>query len=510
MPRKTKKTEARKGVIYARFSSHAQREESIMDQIRVCSDYAEREGIEIAATYADEARSGTNAAGRPEFLRMVSDAQKSDWDCVIVYKSDRFARNRYDAATYKAKLRKAGVELLSATEGVPDGPEGIILESVLEGMAEYYSANLAQNVKRGMEGNALKCLHNGVQVFGYDCMPDGTYEVNEHEAQGVRAVFSMVASGSTKAAAARHLNHGGWRTKRGREFGVEAVSSMLDNERYIGVYSWGEVRVEGGMPAIIERRQWDDVHAKIKARGTRKGVRNESYLLSGKMYDADGNPFESNCGTSRNGKRHYYYRVKSTGASMRKDDAEDRVRRAVAQVLDENPELDEMIVDVVMQAQSESESVERDAIDAMKKRLPQIDREIDNLIELAAKTGAGRTIPEKLRALEREREVLALQIEDMESRAPLIEPDMVRYLLFQLRQCSGPDSIVRGFVDRIEVDENGGMLVIFNLCTHSDLREQEKSQTDEDRFGKLRFGRHALELGEHAIYPTPWGFAIAA
>ena len=122
-----------------------------MDQIRVCSDYAEREGIEIVATYADEARSGTNASGRPEFLRMVADAQRSDWDCVLVYKSDRFARNRYDAATYKAKLRKAGVELLSATEGVPDGPEGIILESVLEGMAEYYSANLAQNVKRGME-----------------------------------------------------------------------------------------------------------------------------------------------------------------------------------------------------------------------------------------------------------------------------------------------------------------------------------------------------------------------
>ena len=123
---------------------------------------------------------------------------------------------------------------------------------------------------------------------------------------------------------------------------------------------------------------------------------------------------------------------------MRKENAEERVRRAVARVLDENPELDETIVDIVMQAQSESESVEREAVEAMRKRLPQIDREMDNLIDLAAKTGAGRTIPEKLRALEREREVLALQIQDMESRAPLIEPDMVRYLLFQLRKCSGP------------------------------------------------------------------------
>lgn len=510
MPRKPKKTETRKGVIYARFSSHAQREESIMDQIRVCSDYAEREGIEIAATYADEARSGTNAAGRPEFLRMVSDAQKSDWDCVIVYKSDRFARNRYDAATYKAKLRKAGVELLSATEGVPDGPEGIILESVLEGMAEYYSANLAQNVLRGMEGNALKCHHNGVQVFGYDCMPDGSYKINEHEAQGVRAVFAMLDSGSTKAAAARHLNKGGWRSKRGGEFGVQSISQMLGNEKYVGVYSWGDVRVEGGMPAIIERGTWDRVRGKLKARGTRKGVKNESYLLSGKMRDADGNLYESCCGTSRNGRRHYYYRVKSTGASMRKEDAEERVRRAVARVLDENPELDETIVDIVMQAQSESESVEREAVEAMRKRLPQIDREMDNLIDLAAKTGAGRTIPEKLRALEREREVLALQIQDMESRAPLIEPDMVRYLLFQLRKCSGPDSVVRGFVDRIEVDAEGGMLVIFNLCTPSDLREQQNGEPQRAWFAKLSFGSPPINLGEHAIYPTPWGFAIAA
>ena len=510
MPRNPKKTETRKGVIYARFSSHAQREESILDQIRVCSDFADREGIQIVATYADEARSGTNAAGRPEFLRMISDAQKADWDCVIVYKSDRFARNRYDAATYKAKLRKAGVELLSATEGVPDGPEGIILESVLEGMAEYYSANLAQNVLRGMEGNALKCHHNGVHVFGYDCMPDGSYKINEHEAQGVRAVFSMLLAGSTKAAAARHLNHGGWRTKRGKQFGVQSITQILENEKYIGVYTWGDVRREGGIPAIIDRRTWEATRAKVKARGSRKAVKNESYLLSGKMYDADGNPYESCCGTSRNGSRHYYYRVKSTGASMRKEDAEDRVRKSVARLLAENPHIDDMIVDLVMQAQSESDSVEREAADAMRKRLPQIDNEIDNLIDLAAKTGAGRTIPEKLRSLERERETLLLQIDDIESRAPLIEPDMVRYLLHQLRKSSGPDTVVRGFVDRIEVDAEGGMMVIFNLCAPSELRKQQNGEPHEAWFAKLSFGRPTVNLGELRMCATDVGFAIAA
>lgn len=148
---------AEKAVIYARFSSDKQREESIEDQVRVCSQFAASKGFEIVKTYTDEARSGTNAAGRPGFQKMILDAQAQRWTKVIVYKTDRFARSRYDSAVYKAKLRKCGVEIVTAAESVPDGPDGIILESVLEGMAEYYSANLAQNVKRGMEGNALKC-----------------------------------------------------------------------------------------------------------------------------------------------------------------------------------------------------------------------------------------------------------------------------------------------------------------------------------------------------------------
>ena len=163
-----------RAAIYARFSSSRQREESIADQVRVCTERAVREGWDIAGTYTDEARSGTDASHRPGFQRMVADAERGAFDVLLVYKLDRFARNRYDSATYRAKLRRAGVEVVSATEGVPDGPEGIILDSVLEGMAEYYSANLAQNVRRGMEGNALKCRHNGVRVFGYFNSPDGT------------------------------------------------------------------------------------------------------------------------------------------------------------------------------------------------------------------------------------------------------------------------------------------------------------------------------------------------
>ena len=157
---------AQAAAIYARFSSHNQREESIDDQVRVCRAQAASDGCPVVAVYADHAISGTTDR-RPEFLRMVADAGKGRFDRLYVYKLDRFARNRFDSATYRAKLRKAGVDVVSASERVPDGPEGIMLESVLEGMAECYSANLSQNIRRGMEGNAMQCRSNGARFYGY-------------------------------------------------------------------------------------------------------------------------------------------------------------------------------------------------------------------------------------------------------------------------------------------------------------------------------------------------------
>lgn len=154
-------------VIYARYSSAGQREESIEDQVRVCRQAAERDGAEVLRVYHDDATTGRTADGRAAFLRMVADARRGAFSAVYVYKLDRFARNRYDSAVYKAKLRRFGVELRSATEAVGDGPESILLESMLEGLAEYYSVALAENVRRGQLGNAMKCKHNGVRTFGY-------------------------------------------------------------------------------------------------------------------------------------------------------------------------------------------------------------------------------------------------------------------------------------------------------------------------------------------------------
>ena len=149
-----------RGVIYARYSSDAQREESIEGQLRENTAYAKKNGIEIVGTYIDRAVSA-KTDNRPEFQRMIKDSAKKGFDVVVVWKLDRFARNRFDSARYKAALKKNNVRVISATEAISEGAEGIILESVLEGMAEYYSAELAEKVTRGMTENALKCKFNG-------------------------------------------------------------------------------------------------------------------------------------------------------------------------------------------------------------------------------------------------------------------------------------------------------------------------------------------------------------
>ena len=147
-------------VIYARYSSDNQREESIEGQIRECKTFAQRNGMTIVGEYIDRAKSSTTDK-RPEFQRMIAESSKKAFEIIIVWKLDRFARNRYDSAHYKAQLRKNGVKVISATESISEGAEGVLLESVLEGMAEYYSKELGEKTLRGMTENALKCKHNG-------------------------------------------------------------------------------------------------------------------------------------------------------------------------------------------------------------------------------------------------------------------------------------------------------------------------------------------------------------
>ena len=164
-------------------------------------------------------------------------AKDGSFDCVIVHKLDRFARNRYDSAFYKRQLRQSNVRIISVLEQLDDSPESVILESVLEGMAEYYSMNLAREVRKGMNENALQALHNGgVPPLGFNVNQDKTYSINDTEADSVRLIFQMYADGYGYKLIVNELNEKGHRTKQGNLFGKNSIFDLLRNEKYIGRY----------------------------------------------------------------------------------------------------------------------------------------------------------------------------------------------------------------------------------------------------------------------------------
>ena len=291
---------------YARFSSDNQRTESIDAQIRAMNQFCRQNHWQIVAIYKDEARSSTTD-NRPEFQKMITDSAKGLLDIVLVHKLDRFSRDRYDSAIYKKRLKKNNVRLCSVLERIDDSPESIMMESVLEGMAEYYSKNLGREVMKGMQETALQCKHTGgCTPLGYDLDENKKLVINEHEAEAVKIIFEMFADGYGYSAIISYLNEHGFTTKKGRIFGKNSLYEILRNEKYTGVFVFNRsaaksdskrnnhaykandkiIRVENGCPQIISKELFEKVQ-RIKAKNRRNTGRyhgKEFYLLTGKIF----------------------------------------------------------------------------------------------------------------------------------------------------------------------------------------------------------------------------------
>lgn len=233
----------KRAAVYARYSSAGQREESITAQLRAAHDYCERKGYNIVREYTDAAESA-RSDNRPAFLEMIQAAKLDTFDVLIVHKMDRFARNRYDAAYYKRQLQKEKVLIEYIDQPLDGSPESVILESVLEGMAEYYSKNLAREVLKGQRENAYQAKYNGGNVlFGYKIV-NGKYEIEEKEAVAVRKIFSMRAAGSAYGPIMAALEADGVRTRTGKVFAKNTLFDMLNNQRYVGTYVFGRVATQ--------------------------------------------------------------------------------------------------------------------------------------------------------------------------------------------------------------------------------------------------------------------------
>lgn len=246
-------------VIYARYSSHSQTEQSIEGQLQTCYDYAKNNGHTVIGEYIDRAQSGSTDS-RADFQRMIADSDRHTFEAVLVYQLDRFARNRYDSAINKAKLKKNGVRVISARENISDDASGILVEGVLESMAEYYSAELSQKIRRGLDINAEKCLSNGSNPgLGYYVDKERRFHIDPAGAATVREIFELYASGKTVTEIITYLNGKQVKTSLGKAFNKNSLHRLLRNKRYIGYYIYKDTETPGGMPRIIEDELFERV-----------------------------------------------------------------------------------------------------------------------------------------------------------------------------------------------------------------------------------------------------------
>ena len=412
-------------VLYCRFSSANQKENSIDFQLRVNREFCERKGLRVVGEYIDRALTGTNDQ-RPEFQRMIRDAKKQQFAFIVVYRFDRFARNRYDSAIYKKDLESVGVRVLSAEESVGTGDEGIILESIYEAMAESYSRKLSRIVKESLKETALKGLTIGTTPFGFKSV-DRRLEIDENTAPAVRLCFDMYAAGKTKKQIADELNGRGYRTTRGNVFDIKRVSRMLENTIYAGENNYDGVERE--CPRIIDDKTFRAVQALLTQNRRYYGKKADKafFALSGKMYCGEcGAAMLGDEGTSKTGKTHFYYtcgnrkKKRSCGKkSEKKDFIEWYVCEQTVKYLLTDERIKDIAEKVVALQEKEAGTAE---LRRLENELKGIEREFaalaDKLI-LTSSEGIIKAINEKAAVLEQRKAALEKDITDLKIRSEL-------------------------------------------------------------------------------------------
>lgn len=396
---------------YCRYSSHGQTEQSIEGQLRDNYEFAEREGYTIVSEYIDRARTG-RSDNRDEFQRMIADAAKRQFSVVIVWKLDRFARNRYDSATYKARLKKYGVRVISAKENLSDTPEGIILEGMLESMAEYYSANLSVNVKRGMRETIAKGhWYGGALPYGYKSVK-GKLVPDEKTAPVIKYVFEEYAKGTPKKEIIETLTRRGIKSPRGKPLSLSSFQTALKNPVYCGEFQFQGQTVEGAAQPIITRETFDKVQANlavVKHAPAAAKARVE-YLLRGKVFCGHcGAPMVGECGRGRHGGMFHYYACaskKKNHTCKKKNERKDAVeywvvKNTVEYILDPDNMADVCRAVVAVYNREFSSSKVAD----MERELGRLDRELDTLVDSLADAPnvTHKRIYAKMEALENQR-----------------------------------------------------------------------------------------------------------
>ena len=427
-----------KAVIYARYSSDSQREESIEGQLRECSAFAERSSITILRHYIDRAVSA-KTDNRPEFQNMINDSGKKLFDMVIVWKLDRFARNRYDSARYKAVLKKNGVKVVSATEVISDGAEGIILESVLEGYAEYYSADLSEKVVRGMTDNALKCKFNGGTIpIGYVIDDEQHFQINPLTAPFVLDAFKRYDEGATMTEIRDWLNEKGVTNTLGRELTYNSIQHMLTNRRYIGEFSYRDVIIPDGIPAIVPQDVFDRVQEKM-AKNKKAPARHKAeddYLLTTKLFCGYCGAYL--CGESGTGRNKVYHYYKCVNVKKKKTCKKKPVQKKWIEdlVIDETMKIvmDDKAIEAIVPMVMDLQEQENTSLPLYEKQLQEANKGIQNLLNAIQQGVLTPSTKSRLEELEANKEDLEIKIASEKLVSPKLDAEFVKFWLHRFRK----------------------------------------------------------------------------
>lgn len=450
-------------VIYARYSSNNQTEQSIEGQIRVCREYAQRNNIAVAGTYIDRATTGTND-NREQFQKMLKDSDKKAWNYVLCYKLDRFSRNKYEMAIHRKHLKDNGVKILSAMENIPDSPEGILLESLLEGMNQYYSAELSQKTKRGLRETRIKGNYMGGPInYGYKVVHEIVGEqtgakvaINEEEAPILLHIFEAYAAGNRIPDIVRELDDRGIRN-RGNPFTVNSIYFMLQQEKYTGVYNFNGETFTHIYPAIIPKELYKIVRKRVDANKTGKHVIGVDYILMGKCFCGYcGHKLRSAAGTTTDGTILRYYRcpyskkdVNCHNKSVRKEVLEQIVIDALTNEITK-PENIALITDNVFALYTAKFTDDSD-LHRYEKELSATDKAIKNMLTAIEEGIFTPSTKQRLTELEEKKARIeqAVTVESAKEKNLLTKEDIVRYITAAVKLSA--KQMVELLVERIEV-----------------------------------------------------------
>ena len=433
--------------LYMRYSSDRQSEQSIEGQLRELLAYCVQHAYRVSAVYVDRAISAhTSMVKRAAFQKMLADSKRAPWNIVLVWKLDRFARNRQDSAAARALLYKNGCSVESATEAITDTKEGRLLESVLEGLNEYYSDELREKIIRGNRESALKGNALGGSVpLGYK-IEHKKWVLDQLTAPLVAEAFDRYANGETVAAICDDFNARGYRTAKGAKFNKSSFKNIFRNEKYIGVYKYKDIRQENAVPRIVS----DDVWAKVKARlkvneaAPARGKAKAPYLLAGKIFCGHcGSQMVGECGRSKNGRTYNYYSCASRKTRRncnKKPVPKDWIENIVVQ--DALEVLTDDVIDYVATVaakQSEEEIQQNTNIPAIREQIAEIERKVRNLTKaIEASDMAPDSLVARIAELESQRKGLSAQLLEEQHSVIRLTKEMVVYFLESVRSKAVP------------------------------------------------------------------------